>query len=84
MARIYKEIPGCIIGQFSKLKFINGSNFKKFKDFYLAEYKLGFVVPAETFDNVKGKFPIGFTIWNTNEKSKISTVSSPEVRPFES
>ena len=23
------------------------------------------MVPAETFDNVKGKFPIGFFIWNT-------------------
>jgi len=76
MARIYKKIPGCIIGQFSKLKFINGSNFKKFKEYYFAEYKGGFVVPAETFDNVKGKFPIGFTIWNTIEKSKINNIST--------
>ena len=49
--------------QFSKLKFINGTNFRKFKIFK-AEYMGGFVVPAETFDNVKGKFPIGFTIWD--------------------
>jgi len=76
MARIYKDLKGCIIGQFSKLKFINGSNFKKFKEYYFAEYKGGFVVPAETFDNVKGKFPIGFTIWNTIEKSKINTIST--------
>ncbi|MGL4498854.1 MAG: hypothetical protein ACRCU2_07300, partial [Planktothrix sp.] len=27
-----------------------------------------FAVPADTFDNVKGEFPIGFFIWNTNEK----------------
>ncbi len=27
-----------------------------------------FVVPADTFDNVKGKFPIGFMIWNTDKK----------------
>ena len=76
MANIYEKIPGCILGQFSKLKFINGSNFKKFKEFFLAEYKGGFIVPAETFDNVKGKFPIGFTIWNTNEKIKINTIST--------
>src|SRR5690606_9684428 len=33
-------------------------------------------VPAETFDNVKGKFPIAFTIWNTSVKSKISTIET--------
>jgi len=38
MAQVYEKIPGCILGQFSKLKFINGSNFRKFKDFFLAEY----------------------------------------------
>ena len=76
MAKIYEEIPDCIIGQFSKMKFINGSNFKKFKEYFLAEYKGGFVVPADTFDNVKGKFPIGFTIWNTSEKKKISKIST--------
>ena len=76
MANIYEKIPGCILGQFSKLKFVNGSNFKKFKDYFLAEYKNGFIVPAETFDNVKGKFPIGFTIWDTAEKSKINTIST--------
>ena len=64
------------LGQFSKLKFVNGSNFKKFKDFFLAEYVSGFVVPAETFDNVKGKFPIGFTIWNTSVKSKTDIIST--------
>ena len=76
MAIIYEKIPDCIIGQFSKLKFINGSNFKKFKNFFLAEYVSGFVVPAETFDNVKGKFPIGFTVWNTSIKSKIETIET--------
>jgi len=76
MAIIYEKIPGCILGQFSKVKFVNGSNFKKFKDCFLAEFEGGFVVPADTFDNVKGKFPIGFTIWNTSIKSKINTIST--------
>ncbi len=74
MAIIYEKIQGCILGQFSKVKFVNGSNFKKFKDFFLADYVNGFIVPAETFDNVKGKFPIGFTLWNTAIKSKINII----------
>ena len=76
MANIYDKIPGCILGQFSKLKFVNGSNFKKFKGYFLADYISGFIVPAETFDNVKGKFPIGFTIWNTNKKIKTNIIST--------
>lgn len=76
MAVIYERMQGCILGQFSKVKFVNGSNFKKFKEFFLADYLTGFAVPAETFDNVKGKFPIAFTIWNTSVKSKISTIET--------
>lgn len=76
MANIYEKIDGCILGQFSKLKFVNGSNFSKFKDFFLAEYVSGFIVPGNTFDNVTGKFPIGFTIWNTAKKTKINTIAT--------
>ena len=76
MANMYEKIPGCILGQFSTLKFVNGSNFKKFKEYFLADYVSGFIVQGDTFDNVKGKFPIGFTIWNTSVKSKISTIAT--------
>ena len=76
MAVIYEKIPGAILGQFSKLKFVNGSNFKKFKEFFFSEYVSGFIVPGDTFDNVKGQFPIGFTIWNTAVKKKINVVST--------
>ncbi|TAF60517.1 MAG: hypothetical protein EAZ57_07350 [Cytophagales bacterium] len=76
MANIYEKIPNCILGQFSKLKFINGSNFEKFKTFFLANFIKGFIVPAETFDNVKGKFPIGFTIWDTANKTKINKIAT--------
>lgn len=76
MANMYEKIPGCILGQFSKMKFVNGSNFKKFKDYFLAEYISGLIVPGDTFDNVKGQFPIGFTVWNTANKSKINTIST--------
>jgi len=76
MAKVYKEIPDCIIGQFSKMKFINGSNFNKFKEYFLAEFKGGFIAPANTFDNVKGQFPIGFTIWNLSLKSKMEIIAT--------
>ena len=76
MAVIYDRIQGCKLGQFSKLKFINGSNFRKFKEYFSANYEGGFVVPADTFDNVKGKFPIGFTIWDTAKKSDIDNIST--------
>ena len=76
MAVIYEKMQGCLLGQFSTLKFVNGSNFKQFKTYFLAEYVSGFVVPADTFDNVKGKFPIGFTLWNTAKLSSIQTIST--------
>ena len=76
MAKINEKIPDCILGQFSTLKFVNGSNFIKFKEYFLAEYQSGFIVPADTFDNVKGKFPIGFTLWDTGIKSKIKTIKT--------
>ena len=33
-----------------------------------------FIVPASTFDNVTGKFPIGFLIWDTDQKEPFSEI----------
>jgi hypothetical protein len=74
MAQVYDKIPEAILAQFSKLKFIQGSNFEKFKSYFLANYLGGFIVPANTFDNVKGTFPIGFTIWDLNDKKPINKI----------
>jgi hypothetical protein len=74
MAQVYDKMQGCLLAQFSKMKFIQGTNFKKFKEYFWAKYLGGFVVPANTFDNVKGSFPIGFTIWNTAIKEKITQI----------
>ncbi|MGT0103104.1 hypothetical protein [Helicobacter pylori] len=63
--RIYKELNGCIMASFSKLKYLNSSNFKKFREVFKAKFLEGFMVPADTFDNVKGQFPIGFLVWDT-------------------
>ncbi len=75
MSRIYDKISNSKLAQFSTLKFVQGSNFSKFRDFFLAKYLNGFVVRANSFDNVKGQFPIGFTMWNLREKKKIKKIT---------
>ena len=65
IARIYGEIRGCTLGEFSKLKILQGAHFSDFRSFFRAKLEKFFLVPADTFDNVKGQFPIGFKIWNT-------------------
>jgi hypothetical protein len=53
---------------FSKLKFVTTQNYIKFRQFFKADYKSGFAVRANTFDNVTGTFPIAFTVWDLNGK----------------
>ncbi|HEC1278641.1 TPA: hypothetical protein RY087_000818 [Campylobacter upsaliensis] len=66
--RIYKEIPHCHLAAFSTLKYVNSSNFIKFRETFKAKFLKGFICPAYTFDNVKGNFPIGFLIWDLSQK----------------
>ncbi len=66
--RIYNEIPDCVLAEFSKLKILQAPNFSDFRGLFRAKLKKSFIVPAESFDNVKGKFPIGFFIWDCKEK----------------
>lgn len=63
-ARVYSEIPGCQLAEFSTLKILQAGNFKDFRKFFKADLKKFFLVPANTFDNVSGQFPIGFFVWN--------------------
>ena len=67
LTRIYFEIQGCVLADFSKLKNLQAPKFIEFRNFFKAKLLKCFLVPAKTFDNVKGSFPIGFKIWNTNE-----------------
>ncbi|MDK2837424.1 MAG: hypothetical protein PWR15_493 [Bacteroidota bacterium] len=76
LARLFDELNGCIIGEFSKLKALQGSAFSEFRDFFKAELIKSFVVPAYTFDNVKGNFPIGFKIWNTSSNKPFDNTIS--------
>lgn len=74
--RIYKELSGCILAEFSKLKILQAGNFAIFREVFQARLEKMFVVPADTFDNVKGQFPIGFMIWNTDKKEKFAQILS--------
>ena len=76
LVRIYSEFSNCKIGNFSTLKIINGSNFNVFRNNFLSKLVKLFIVPAYTFDNVKGEFPIGFFIWNTEIKEKIEKIEA--------
>jgi len=73
---IYAEIPDVIIAEFSKLKLLQGSAFISLRNFLRAKVEKMFIAPAYTFDNVKGKFPIGFKIWNTQIKEVFSSAST--------
>lgn len=76
LIRIYAEIPDVLIAEFSKLKLLQGSAFISFRNFFKAKVEKMFIAPAYTFDNVKGKFPIGFKIWNTQIKEVFSSAST--------
>jgi len=66
--------PHCKLATFSTLKYINSQNFVKFRDYFKAEYKRGFVCCSDTFDNVKGKFPISFIIWDFEVRKRIGKI----------
>ncbi|MCL9819288.1 hypothetical protein [Helicobacter colisuis] len=73
--RIYNEIPHCTLAAFSKLKYVNSSNFIDFRNYFKAKFLKGFMCPAYTFDNVKGSFPIGFLVWNLAQAQALQTIT---------
>lgn len=73
--RVYHEIPSCTLAEFSTLKILQASNFADFRKIFQAKLERLFIVPAATFDNVKGQFPIGFFIWNTDKKEAFHSVT---------
>jgi len=76
LTRINAEIPNTVLAEFSKLKILQAPNFSDFRSFFRAKLENLFVVPADSFDNVKGKFPIGFFIWNNNIKEDFKEIKS--------
>ncbi len=71
--RIYTELSGCILAEFSKLKHLTAPNFIDFRSAFKAHlYKPKFVVNSKTFENVPGSFPVGFFVWDTSVPERFS------------
>ena len=76
LTRIYQEISCCKIGEFSTLKVLQAPRFSDFRFFFKAKLKKCFIIPANSFDNVKGQFPIGFKIWDTAVKEDFKHIKA--------
>lgn len=76
LIRIYNEIPWCKIGEFSKLKVLQWAAFESFRNSFFAKLEKCFIVPWNTFDNVKWYFPIWFKIWNLEKKEIFKNIQS--------
>ena len=74
LTRIYNEIPSSVIAEFSTLKILLSPNFCDFRNFFRAKLGRIFLIPANTFDNVNGNFPIGFHIWDTSIKDAFTHI----------
>jgi len=74
--RISQEIPDCTLASFAKLKYVNGNAFKNFRELFSPEYKSGFIMPANTFDNVRGEFPISFLVWDLENKKHLKKIKT--------
>jgi hypothetical protein len=75
LIRIYNEIKDCKIAEFSTLKTLSSSHFTKFRSYFKAKLIKAFIVPAHSFDNVNGQFPIGFKIWDSAIKEDFDKIS---------
>ena len=73
--RIYKYIPNCKLACFTGVKYLNSKIFTGFRNYFKAKFLNVFVVPSDTFYNVRGKFPIGFLIWDLSIKEKMTKVA---------
>lgn len=73
LARMAIEMPMATVAIFSTLKYVNAPNFEQFRQKWHANYLDGFVVHSKAFDGLKGDFPIGFLIWETDQNANIKT-----------
>jgi hypothetical protein len=74
--RIWDLLPNTNLAAFSTLKYVNSANFVKFRSLFKAKYCTGFICRANTFDNVRGEFPIGFLVWQLSEKKVIKNIKT--------
>ncbi|MDR1023202.1 MAG: hypothetical protein LBL94_08040 [Prevotellaceae bacterium] len=76
LVRIYCEIPTATIANFSTLKNLQAPNYSDFRKYFRAKLEKIFLVPAATFENVSGQFPIGFFVWNTKKAETFEQISA--------
>ena len=74
LARIYYEIPESFIAEFSTLKVLSATNSRVFRNNFLAKLKKQILLPSYSFDNVNGRFPVGFKVWDTKIKEKFDFI----------
>lgn len=70
LVRVAKEMPNATLAMFSKMKYINASNFEEFRNKWNGVFLGGFVVHSKSFDGLKGDFPIGFLVWKTDQAER--------------
>jgi len=73
---IYNNIKNCKLATFGTLKYIKSSNFIQFREYFKVKYCDGFICPSNTFDNVNGRFPISFLIWDLSIHKKIQNIKT--------
>lgn len=70
LTRIDQEIRGCYVGKFSTPKDIAAPKLCALRDFLQPKVLAMCFIPAWTFDNVKGPFPISFSVLNTGLRER--------------
>ncbi len=71
--KVYTDLSGCILAQFSTLKHLTAPNFTQFRNvFQPLLFGPKFVVPSKSFENVNGSFPVGFFVWDTSVKERFN------------
>lgn len=69
--RIGKDFENKIawLGMFSKINYINAKNDQIFRDkIFQYKYERGFTFSSQNFEGCRGKWPVGFLIWNLAER----------------
>ena len=60
------------LGLFSKLKYLNANNDQSLRDdVFRYKFVRGFMFSSECFHGSKGKFPVGFLVWNLGKEVAI-------------
>jgi len=73
--RIRREFRGktAHLGMFSKTKYINANNDQLLRDkVFRYAFEAGFVFSSANFAGTKGKFPVGFLLWNLGKEQDLA------------